>query len=562
MKFDKQTRDRILGHSLSVYSAEDDDIRAKRVEKIRERREKSNPVLNISLGLVITVVALYFLFPEASTSTTAWLQGVISQEMGWFYLLLVGLLVFTCLVLMISPVGRIHLGDPDSKPEHSFLSWIAMLFSAGMGIGLVFYGAAEPLSHFAVSAPEAPVESTQAMADAMRYSFFHWGFSAWAIYGIVALALAYFKFRKKEKSLLSTTLKPLFGKAMEGKPGKLVDSLAVFATVIGVSTSLGLGAMQINGGLDYLFGVGDSRTLQLIIIAVATLLFISSAVSGIDKGVKKLSDINLILAIVLMVFAIALGPHAEVFDVFVTTTGTYITNFVNMSFNAAPFDPAQREWLNSWTIFYWAWWIAWSPFVGVFIARISKGRTIREFLFCVLLVPTIFSCLWFSTFGTMAMDAQAAGANIAALPTEQALFATFAQLPWGMVLSVVALALILSFFVTSADSATYVLSMISEGGNLFPRKRTKIIWGVTLSVLAAVLLTMGGLQTLQNVLIISALPFAFVILLIVIALTKELAYERERMGLGYKPTAIPDKDHPFRSYEEDGELAEEERFGL
>ena len=197
MKLDRQMRDRILNQSLSVYSAEDDDIRAKRIEKIKERHQKRNPVLRISLTLVAVVVVLYFLFPEASTSATAWLQGIISQEMGWFYLLLVGLLVFVCLVLMISPVGRIHLGDPDSKPEHSFLSWIAMLFSAGMGIGLVFYGAAEPLSHFAVSAPEAPVESTQAMADAMRYSFFHWGFSAWAIYGIVALALAYFKFRKK-----------------------------------------------------------------------------------------------------------------------------------------------------------------------------------------------------------------------------------------------------------------------------------------------------------------------------------------------------------------------------
>ena len=512
---------------------------------------KDNFVYFLSLGLLSVLVLLGILIPEPFQKFTGLLCDKITTNLGWFYLLLVtGILIF-CIFLIVSPIGQITLGDPNSKPDHDTKSWIAMMFSAGMGIGLVFYGAAEPLSHFAVLTPNAPAGSQEALADALRFTFFHWGIHAWAVYALIGLALAYFGFRKKENYLLSVTLKPLLGKYENKSVANIIDTITIVATVIGVATTLGFGAAQINGGLNYLFGIPNNILVQTIIIIITTGLFMMSALSGIGKGVKILSNINLILAIGLLAITIVIGPSVRIFDNLTESIGTYLQNFFRMSFRSAAFDGTKREWINSWTIFYWAWWISWSPFVGVFIARISRGRTIREFLTVVLLIPTLLSFLWFSSFGTLSTSLQNSGVDLTKFATEEVLFATFSHYKGGMLLSLIAIILVTTFFITSADSATYVLAMLSEDGNLLPSNRKKLIWGILLAVIAVALLFSGGLMALQNTLIIVALPFSFVTILIMASLLKELNHEKTEMGLKITPERLPEKDHPFKSYEEE-----------
>ncbi|MCR5625457.1 MAG: BCCT family transporter [Lachnospiraceae bacterium] len=510
----------------------------------------------VALLAVMIIVLCALIFSNKFESITGTIRDDIIRGAGWFYLLTIMVLVGVCIFLLISPIGKIRLGDPDSRPTYSTVSWIAMLFSAGMGIGLVFYGAAEPLSHYAVMAPEAETYSRQALLDAFKYSFFHYGIHAWAIYAIVALAIAYFQFRKKESTLFSVTLKPLFGNTMDGKVGKLVDSLTIFATVIGVATSLGSGALQINSGINNLFGVPYNFTVQLIIIIVATGLFMTSALSGLDKGVKTLSNLNMIIAVILMIIAFIMGPSVKIMNTFTETIGAYLQDFLRMSARTGAGDADQQAWINKWTMFYWSWWLAWSPFVGIFIARISKGRSIREFVSCVLFVPSLFSFLWFSVFGVLSTSALESNLELAKKPFETLLFETFDYYPLSGVLSIAAILLVFSFFITSADSATFVLAMQSQHGSLHPSNKIKVIWGVLVSAIAAVLLRAGGLDALQNVLIIVALPFSIMLVLIVISLMKELSYERQQMGLYIKPKRYPDKDSPFRSYETDDDSDE------
>ena len=507
-------------------------------------------VFYLSLAIVGGVALAGLTIPQPFYVLTKALRQFISRDFGWYYLLLLAAMVCFCVFFIVTPAGQIRLGDPHSEPEHSKFSWLAMLFSAGMGIGLVFYGAAEPLSHFAVSAPAAEVGSQQALEDALKYTFFHWGIHAWAAYGLVALAIAYFQFRKKESILLSVTLKPLFGKRAEGFIGTLVDSATIFATVVGVATSLGYGAIQINSGLHFLWQVPESQTVQMLIIAVTTVLFLLSAMSGVSRGVKFLSNLNVILALLLLACVIATGPTVLILNNFVDSIGSYIQGFFRMSFRTAAYDAARNQWIQQWTIFYWAWWLSWTPFVGIFIARISKGRTIREFLVHVMLVPTLLTMLWFSAFGTLATHLQTTGIELIDLDTENVLFGALAHCPFGFFMSVLAVFLIFSFFITSADSAVFVLAMLSEKGALHPTNRTKLIWGVLLSVLAGTLLAAGGLDALQNVLIIVALPFSVAIVLMMIALYIELEHERNEMGLYIKPDTYPEKDKPFRSYED------------
>ncbi|MCR5834262.1 MAG: BCCT family transporter [Selenomonadaceae bacterium] len=510
---------------------------------------------NTSVGLAAIVLLavmsiLGVVFPNEFQRITQQMRDYITYGLGWYYLLLVTGIVLLCLFFIFSPGGNIRLGDPGSKPEHSKKSWLAMLFSAGMGIGLVFFGAAEPLSHYAVSAPGSEVGSQAALADALRYSFFHWGIHAWAVYAIVALALAYFKFRKKERSLLSVTLKPLFLNWTERFPGKVIDTICLIATAIGVATTLGFGAVQINSGLSYLFDIPENFTVQLIIIVIATTCFMLSAIAGINRGIKLLSNINIFLALLLMVVVLAIGPTVHIMNAFVDTIGSYLQMFIRMSFRTAAFDAVHHAWIEKWTIFYWAWWLSWAPFVGIFIAGISKGRTIREFLIHVLLIPTIFSFLWFSVFGILAADSYDANPSLAKLTSEQILFGVFDSYSIGIVLSVTAVVLIFCFFITSADSATHVLAMLSENGTLTPHVRTKVIWGIIISAIAAILLVAGGLMALQNVLMIIALPFSVVIILMMISLYIEIRHEQREMGLYLKPETYPEKDSPFRSYED------------
>ncbi|WP_102346069.1 glycine betaine uptake BCCT transporter [Bacillus sp. Marseille-P3661] len=496
----------------------------------------------IAVALVLAALVFGVTAPESFEEATGNLQAFLTTTFGWYYLILVTIIVIFCVFLIFSPVGIIKLGKPDEKPEFSTATWFAMLFSAGMGIGLVFWGAAEPLSHF-LSPPLAEGGTNAAHKEAMRYTFFHWGIHAWGIYAIVALALAYFQFRKDEPGLISATLKPVLGKSMEGPWGTVVDVFAVFATVIGVATTLGFGAAQINGGLSYLLGIPNNFTVQFIIIAVVTVLFMVSAWSGLGKGIKYLSNANMFLAVALLALMFITGPTILILNMFTDSIGGYIQNIIQMSFRIAPLNEEHRSWINGWTIFYWAWWISWSPFVGIFIARVSRGRTIREFLIGVLLLPSLVSFFWFSVFGTSAIQVQGLGnLDLSQFATEQVLFAVFNEFPWSVVLSIVAITLVSTFFITSADSATFVLGMQTTYGSLTPANSVKLTWGIAQSAVALILLYSGGLQALQNALIAAAFPFSFIMLLMLISLYRSLTKEKKELGLYHKPKRRKDKD--------------------
>ncbi|UOE57747.1 BCCT family transporter [Bacillus sp. CMF12] len=498
-------------------------------------------VFYISVGILLLLVLFGVFIPDSLESVTANVQAFITDKFGWYYLILVSFIVIVCLYFLISPLGRIKLGKQDDKPEFSRPTWFAMLFSAGMGIGLVFWGAAEPIYHYAVGSPTGgEVGTDQAIRNAMRYTYFHWGIHAWAIYGIVALVLAYFNFRHGEPGLISATLKPILGDHTQKAAGKIIDILSVVATVIGVATTLGFGAVQINGGLSYLFGIPVSITVQFIIVVIVTVLFMISAWSGLGKGIKILSNANMILAAILFLLTFFLGPSLFILNLFTNTLGSYLQNLPGMSLRIAPLNPEVREWINGWTIFYWAWWIAWAPFVGIFIARVSKGRTIREFVFGVLLVPSLIGFIWFATFGGTAIMQEHNGvAKISELATEEALFGVFSNFPMGTVLSVIAILLICTFFITSADSGTYVLGMMTTNGSHHPGNRIKMVWGILLAAISLVLLYSGGLQALQNTMIAAALPFSVIMALMTFSLIKALQKEAKELGIGKIPKRKP-----------------------
>lgn len=490
----------------------------------------------VSLCLTIFSIILGTVAPSGFEKVTSNIESYITTSFGWYYLILVSSILIFCIFLVFSPVGRIRLGKQDDRPEYSTLTWFAMLFSAGMGIGLVFYGAAEPLSHYATNPPLSEPGTDGALKESLRYSFFHWGIHAWAIYALVGLALAYFKFRKNLPGLISATLTPILGKYAKGKIGTLIDVIAVFATVIGVATTLGFGSSQINGGLSYLFGIPNNFISQVIIIIIVTVLFMMSAWSGLGKGIKYLSNTNVILAGVLLVLVFIVGPSLLILNLFTDSLGQYLQNLIQMSFRISPLSSEHRDWINTWTIFYWAWWISWAPFVGIFIARVSKGRTIREFLLGVLVLPSIVSFIWFSVFGTTAIKAQQSGlVDLTKYATEEVLFAVLGQYPMGTFLSIIGVLLVVIFFITSADSATFVLGMQTTNGSLNPPNSVKLTWGTMQSAVAIILLYSGGLQALQNSLIIVALPFSFIIILMGFSLYKALKIEKQELGLYIRP---------------------------
>lgn len=491
-------------------------------------------ILFVAWGLIPTDV-----LPTANLdNVTTKIQGFLVNNFGWFYLISsTGFLVFA-IYLIFSKYGNIKLGKPGEKPEYSYITWFAMLFSAGMGIGLVFWGAAEPLSHYHTP-PFGDPESKQAAKTGMQYSFFHWGLHPWAIYATIALALAYFKFRKQTSGLVSSILEPLFGKRIRGGWGTVVNFIVVFATIFGVATSLGFGAKQIAGGFSYVFDFESTFVLQLIIIIIVTVLYMISAMTGLNRGIKYLSNINIVLAIALMLFLLFVGPTNYIMNFFTTTFGSYIQNLPSMSFRMTPFD-SENTWVQDWTLFYWAWWLAWAPFVGTFIARVSRGRTIREFVLGVLLVPTIFGALWFSVFGGAAISLEHfQDAGLQQLINdyggkEVALFAVLEQFPLGGIMSIIAILLISTFFITSADSATFVLGMQTTGGSLYPSNTVKLVWGVIQSSAAAVLLWQGGLKALQTASIIAAFPFAIIMILVVLSLLKSFKEEAREIDLRRK----------------------------
>lgn len=496
--------------------------------RTEHRQYRSLYLLTAALAIAFSLIGA--LFPKKMSSAMQVVLDVISSNFGWLYLLaMLGFVVF-CLVIAFSRFGKVKLGALEDKPEYSTMSWFAMLFSAGMGIGLVFWSVGEPLSHFS-NPPYGKAFSNEAVETALQYTFFHWGIHPWAAYSIVGLALAYFGFRNRMPLLISSAFFPVLGDRIYRWPGKVFDGLAVFATVFGVATSLGLGTMQINSGLNYLFGITNSVWVSSWIIVVITFLFTLSAITGISRGIKILSNTNLIIALLLFIFMLAVGPTRFIINITTSSIGQYLQNFLSMSLYTDPVN--ESGWVSGWTVFYWAWWIAWAPFVGGFIARISRGRTIREFILGVLIAPVIVSFLWMGTFGGASLHLQAiAGQDIVGTVTKDiasGLFVVFHHYPLANVLSGLALILIAVFFITSADSATFVVGMLVSGGSLEPKIKTKIFWGVMQGGIAIVLLLTGGLTALQTASIVAAFPFMFVMIFMAYSLLKELRQEKSEV---------------------------------
>ncbi|MFE1551030.1 BCCT family transporter [Streptomyces sp. NPDC058718] len=500
----------------------------------RERHAPDGKVIGIGVVAVVAVVAWAALgedsFDSASSTALRW----VLSNFAWLFVIAADAFLVLCVVIALSRFGRIRLGADDSEPEFTNLAWIAMMFSAGMGIGLMFYGVGEPLQHFLSPPPASgiPAGTGAAARTAMEYSFFHWTLTPWAIYGIAGLALAYAGFRKGRGNRLSSAFVPLMGaRRANSWPGKAIDLLAVFATVFGTATSLGLGALQVAEGLNLTMGVENTTSTQLIIIVSLSAAFVLSAFSGLHKGVKWLSTLNIVLAACLMLFVFLIGPTVYILDTIPASVGGYLHQLLPMASRTGAFT--DRAWLGAWTIFYWAWWLSWAPFVGTFIARISRGRTIREFLMGVLLVPSGATVVWFCVMGGTAIRLESTGeADLAATVKdgpEASLFAMLDALPIGTVTSVLAMVLVMTYFITSADSASLVMGSLTSRGSLNPPTWLVVMWGVLMAAVAAVLLVAGGLSSLQTATILVALPFVVVMLTLCFALLKEL---REDPGAG------------------------------
>lgn len=479
----------------------------------------------ISLVFVIWGVAFTENLSSVTTSSLNWLTG----SFGWLYLVVtMGILLFLG-YLAFSPLGRVRLGPDDEEPEFHTLSWLAMILSAVMGIGLVSYGVAEPISHFATP-PHGLAEpgSPEAAVRAMQYSFFDWGLHAWGIFAIFGLAMAYATYRKGRSCLVSQLFRPLLGNKADGPIGKTIDILAVFSTLFGTTTSLGLGALQVNQGLNLLWDVPVNHTTQVVIILAVTAIFTFSAVSGVSKGIKYLSQTSTGLGIALFVFILVVGPSVFVANLFIESIGTWASDFFRMSLQGTAFGGL--EWMQWWTYFMLAWWVSWGAFVGLFLARISRGRTIREFIAGVLLVPSLVFFTWFTVFGGTAIHVDMfEGGDIAKRTAEDinsAFFATLDHFPLTGLTSVVAIFLVVMFFISGADANTYVLSMMTSQGSLAPRRAVLILWGVITGVTAVVLMYAGGLNALQNTVIVTSAPFLIIIAGLAIAFNAELRYDR------------------------------------
>lgn len=491
---------------------------------------KSNSVFIISIGLTLAVVLWGLIAPDNFGAFAGSMFNVLTDKFGWGYLLSMNIFVIFCFFIASSRFGKVKLGPNDSKPEFSNISWFAMLFSAGMGVGLVFYGAAEPLYHFGSTPFGAEPGSIQAARDAIRISFFHWGLHPWAGYSVIALSLAFFQFRKNSPGLISSIFLPLVGqKGINGPFGKIVDILAIFATLAGITTSLGLGTLQLSSGLSHVFGLPKTLFVQITIIAVLAVFYTGSAVLGIEKGIKKVADFNLLVCGILMLGLFLVGPTLPIIESLMTGIGDYLSNVVSESFTMAPYGGEYKSFLASWSLYYWAWWIAWAPFVGSFVARISRGRTIREFVTGVLIVPALGSFTWFAIFGTSALDLEITkGISISQkilADMSTGVFELYSHYAMGAAMSMLMVVLITTFFVTSANSGTFVLSMFSTHGDLDPPKNKMAVWGVLMAVLALVLLATGGLQNLQTISLAAAPPFSIIMVLACYCLYKALLQE-------------------------------------
>ncbi|MEX2468664.1 MAG: choline BCCT transporter BetT [Pseudohongiellaceae bacterium] len=504
----------------------------------------NRPVFLISAGLIVLFCIYGSVFSEHAAVTFSTLQTWLVVNVGWFYMGVVAVFFGFVVYLAFSRFGQIKLGPDDSEPDYSYISWFAMLFSAGMGIGLMFYSVAEPVSHF-LQPPVGEGGDAEAARRAMQLSFFHWGLQAWAIYIIVGLALAYFAFRHNLPLTIRSALYPIIGDRIYGPIGHAVDIFAVLGTMFGVATSLGIGVMQVNAGLSYLFDVPVGLPTQIVLIGIITAMATASVVAGLDAGIRRISELNLVLALILLVFMLIAGPTATLLGSLMQNIGMYASNMVEMTLTLYAYE--ETDWMGAWTLFYWAWWISWSPFVGMFIARISRGRTIREFITCVLLVPSGFTFMWLTFFGNTALSLELAGAGaglneavLEDLPT--AVFVLLEQLPLTTLMSLLTTLLVVTFFVTSSDSGSLVIDIITSGGAEDPPVWQRVFWAIAEGVVASVLLVAGGLTALQTAALTTALPFALIILLICYGLLKGL-----RSEAAYRLQAMPSPSMPALS---------------
>jgi glycine betaine transporter len=487
-------------------------------------------VFRISLLLVVALAVGAGLAPGRFEAVTAAALAAVIKHAGWMYLLIVFLTLLFLVYLAFGPLARLRIGGRDAEPQFSKPVWLSMLFAAGMGIGLVFWGAAEPVSHLLKPPEGLPPDTAQAARAAMRYTFFHWGLHPWAIYALMGLAIAWFQYNRNGRGLISDLLQPVIGDRHLGWIGKLVNIVAVVATAVGVATTLGFGTMQISAGMTRVFGLPGGLGMQLAVIGVCFVLYMASSASGVDRGIKWLSSFNLLLAGILLLAVALLGPTGFIFETFTTSLGSYLDHLVEMSLTMTPFSGS--SWVADWTIFYWAWWISWSPFVGAFIARVSYGRSVREFILGVVAVPSLLGFVWFATFGGTALWGQIFGgmdmAGALGAGYETVLFTMYDALPLSGLLSGLTILLLVIFFVTSADSAVLVLGSMSSETSGDPSLSRKFAWGIAIALIAAAMLLAGGLKGLQTLITVAALPFALLMVAVMIGLHRVLSLEALR----------------------------------
>ncbi|MEH6631401.1 MAG: BCCT family transporter [Halopseudomonas aestusnigri] len=500
-----------------------------------------NPVFLISGIAIFTFVIGTLMVPEQATDVFKAMRSWVTVNFDWFFLLSGNIFVLFCFLLIITPLGKIRLGGVDARPDYGYIGWFAMLFAAGMGIGLMFFGVSEPISHFGSSISEsagtpeswaplagAPGDAAAAAKLGMAATIYHWGLHPWAMYAIVGLALAFFTYNKGMPLSLRSAFYPLMGEAVWGWFGHIVDVVAVLATLFGLATSLGFGAAQANAGLNFLFGISDSDGTKIILIISITAVALVSVMRGLDGGVKRASEINMVLAFLLLMFVLFVGPTSDIIMGFFTGLGAYVTNLPALS---NPFGRTDANFSQGWTSFYWAWWISWSPFVGMFIARVSRGRTVREFIVCVLLVPSLVCVLWMTVFGGTALHQIVqdgyTGAQDAA--TELRLFTMLAELPLTQITSAIGIILVVVFFVTSSDSGSLVIDTITAGGKTDGPMPQRVFWCVFEGLVAITLLLGGGLAALQAMAVTMGFPFAAVLLLMCVSIWKGLSAERKNL---------------------------------
>lgn len=502
---------------------------------------QKNSVLIFSLLFSFIFVLFGILSPEKLGELSSAFLLFANDYFGWFYILSASFFVCFCLYMAFSKYGQIRLGKDTDRPEFSTGSWIAMLFSAGLAISLFFWGVAEPVTHY-MSPPVGEGKTPEAAKTAMTISFFHWGLHSWGTYAIVGLVIAYFHHRKNYPPLVNYAFYPLLGKKVNGPIGKFINVLTIFAILSGLTTSLGLGAKQMSSGLNFVWGIDSSILSQIIMIAILTVMFITSACYGLERGIKNLSNFNIVLALCIMAFVFTFGPTKQILQIFVASTGDYLQNIVGMSLRMEPFLP-ENTWLSSWTVFYWGWAVSFATFVGLFVARISKGRTIKEFIIGSMLVPSFATMIWYSVFGGSALHfIQNLGdiglANKVMEDVTTAFFYFLQYFPFSSVLIVLTILSLVIFFVTSADSTVFVLGMLSEETS-DPTNKSKVLWGLVIAALAIALLLSGGLSPLQSVSVAAGLPFTVIMLFMCASLIKSIkqeeASQREQKIAAEKP---------------------------